>query len=130
MKFQIAFVLIGFVKIALSQSIEEVNQTTNEFENSEVIINFYSTDSIGLSSPYLDDRNIEYTILGFKINALDINGATLFHERSSNNRIPKQFSNQLRSCKACHSIQIRYITINWYNGTYTLRNDLTKEIIK
>ncbi|WP_106793279.1 hypothetical protein [Aquimarina sp. Aq78] len=126
--FLILFVFIQFS--SFSQSLEEREKITSEFEKSDDIkIELFNIklatnklDSIQLNSNFLKRKNIKFKILAFKISGIDKNDKTLFSMKSWNNKIPKEFRMKLNDCVECKSIKVNRITINWFTGTYTLNS--------
>ncbi len=133
MKFSI-LIVFAFVHFSgFSQSLEEREKITAEFEkHSDVkieLFNINQLDSIRLKSNFLKRKNITYKILGFRISGIDKNGKSLFSFKSSkNNIIPTEFNKKITNCSECKKIKVDLITINWFTGTYTLKNSELWEI--
>ena len=130
MKTHITLFLLSVLKICFSQSIEEVDRATAEFEKSEVNIELFSLDSIRINSVFLDSSYTKRKILGFKISALDYQENTLIEIRSESNIIPAEFKKKVNGCLECQTVTVKHVTINWFNGTYTLKNSLKQVITK
>ncbi len=134
MKTMKVLTLIFFAFIQLScfcQSLEEREKITAEFErrsDTEIeLFNMNSSskllDSIQIKSNFLKRNNIDYKILGFRISAIDENGKKIFSFKSSkSNLIPNEFNEKIADCEECKSVKIDLITINWFTGTYTIKN--------
>ncbi len=128
------YILIVFIFISFygfSQSLEERDKITSEFKKTSDIaielVNINSIplqlDSILLKSNFLNDNNIEYRILAFKISGVDKDGKVVFFLKSWSNKIPQNFVEKLNECNECKSIKVDAITINWFTGTYTLNSN-------
>jgi hypothetical protein len=69
----ILFIFIQFY--SFSQSLEEREKITTEFEkSSDTKIKLFKIDSIQLKSDFLKNKNMDYKILGFRISGVDENG--------------------------------------------------------
>ncbi|MFI1770254.1 hypothetical protein, partial [Thalassobellus citreus] len=126
------YMFFAFIQFSgFSQNLEEREKITAEFEkrtDTQIeLFNINSSskllDSIQLKSEFLKKKNIDYKILGFRISVIDKNGEKLFSFKSSkNNLISTEFSEKIANCEECKNVKVDLITINWFTGTYTLKN--------
>ena len=131
MKILISIFFISIQFYGFFQSLQEREEITREFENrSDTEIRLFnintsskSLDSIQLKSNFLKRKNIDYEVLGFRISGIDKNNKVLFSFKSSKgNLVSSEFNRKMSNCEECRSVKIDLITINWFNGTYTLIN--------
>ncbi|WP_053990053.1 hypothetical protein [Mangrovimonas sp. TPBH4] len=137
MKILIIILFFFYTFFSFSQSLEEREKITAEFEKlSDTKIELYNInsfpqklDSIQLKSDFLKSKNIDYKILGFRISGVNENGEmVLFFKSSKGNIIPTDFKDKISSCSECKSVKVDRITINWFTGTYTLKTSQTWSI--
>lgn len=123
------FIFIGFQLSGFSQSLKKRDRITANFEKSKDIkielFNMESVpkqaDSIQISSNYLKRKNIQCRILAFRISGIDKNAKVIFSVKSFTNKVPQEFRTKLKACLNCTAVQVDSISINWFTGTYTLR---------